>query len=73
MRYYLAWQTDAGSVPCSTTIYKGSDNLLALFLPEIPAPRGVPATCAAGDHNPKRPKSATFSARAVSILGLACG
>ena len=36
------------------------------FLPEIPSPRGVPATCAAGGLLPKRLKSATFSARAVS-------
>ncbi len=43
------------------------------FLPEIPAPRGVPATCAAGSHLKKRLESATFSARAVSILCLACG
>jgi len=43
------------------------------FLPEIPAWRGVPATCAAGGYLPKRPKSATFSARAVSILRLGCG
>ena len=43
------------------------------FLSEIPAPCGVQATCAAGGHQPKRLKSATFSARAVSILRLACG
>ena len=30
-------------------------------------------TCAAGGHQPKRPKSATFSARAVSVLRLSCG
>ena len=56
-----------------TTIYKGSDDLRALFSPAIPAPRGVPATCAAGGLLPKRLKSATFSARAVSVLRLACG
>ncbi len=30
--YYLVQTTGAGSVPCSTTIHKGSDNLRALFL-----------------------------------------
>ena len=30
--YYLVQITDAGSVPCSTTKLKGSDNLRALFL-----------------------------------------
>lgn len=28
--------------------------------------------CAAGDHQPKRPESGTFLARAVSVLRLAC-
>ncbi len=43
------------------------------FLPEISAPRGVPAIGAVGGCQPKRWKSATFSARAVSVLCLACG
>src|SRR5690606_22769874 len=32
----------------------------SFFLPEIPAPHGVPAIGAAGGHQPKRPKSTTF-------------
>jgi len=43
------------------------------FLPEIPVWRGVPARHAAGASAPERPESATFSARAVSFLRLACG
>ena len=31
MPYYLVESADAGSVPCSTTIYKGSENLRALY------------------------------------------
>src|SRR6218665_2863111 len=67
---YLVQMTDAGSVPCSTTIYKGSDSLRALFFWHFP---GEVCRCAAGGHQPKRPKSATFSARAVSVLRLVCG
>ena len=43
------------------------------MMDEIPAPRGVPAASAAGGLMPERPESATFPARAVSILCLACG
>jgi hypothetical protein len=43
------------------------------FLPEIPAPRGVLARCAAGSRFPERPEFATCLARAVSFLCLACG
>jgi hypothetical protein len=31
MPYYLVESADAGSVPCSTPIYKGSENLRALY------------------------------------------
>lgn len=48
------------------TNHKGLDSLQVLFLPEIPKPREVPAITAAGGHQPKRPKLATFSAGSVS-------
>jgi len=38
------------------------------LLLKTPAPRGVPATGAAGGHLPKRSALATFSASAVSFL-----
>ena len=59
--------------PPPPPILKGSDISGPFFLPEIPALRGVPATCAVGGHQPKCPESATFAARAVSVLCLVCG
>ena len=67
------------SVTCSIHSVDASPSTRAriisgpFFLPEIPAPRGVPAIGAAGGCQPKRWKSAIFSARAVSVLRLACG
>ena len=43
------------------------------FSPAIPAPRGVPAVCAAGAGSPRSPESATSRGRAVSFLCSACG
>jgi len=53
-----------------TTNTKGSDFLRALFLGRFPGEIG---RSAAGDPRPKHPNFAVFSARAVSILRLACG
>ena len=50
----------------SATIHKGSDSLQALFL-AIPAPRGVPTTCAARDHRSKRPELAIFSSTGTAF------